>query len=63
MFRLKACFHNHVLDSGLTDFSSSKNFHSDYKGCFMQLRDFRWVRRFLTPDASIFLAILLLVVS
>ena len=37
----------------LTEFSLSKYVRSVCKSCFMQLRDFRRVRQFLTHDASV----------
>ena len=37
---------------GLTDFSFCKHFQNVCKSCFIQLRDFRNIRQFLTPDAA-----------
>ena len=39
-----------------SDFSLSKHVQNVCKSCFVQLRDFRHVRRFLTHDASVFVA-------
>ena len=39
-----------------SDFSFSKHVQNVCKSCFVQLRDFRHVRRFLTQDASVLVA-------
>ena len=39
-----------------SDFSLSKHVQNVCKSCFVQLRDFRHVRRFLTHDASVLVA-------
>ena len=66
--RLYACFPIDILGNLLHptksvrnlgvwfDFSFSKHFQNVYKGCFIQLRDFRNIRQFLTHDASVLVA-------
>ena len=39
-----------------SDFSVSKHIQNVCKGCFLQLRDFRNIRQFLTHDASVSVA-------
>ena len=39
-----------------SDFSLSKHAQNVCKGCFIQLRDFRNIRQFLTHDASVLVA-------
>ena len=39
-----------------SDFSFSKHVHNVCKGCFIQLRDFRNIRQFLTQDAAVSVA-------
>ena len=39
-----------------SDFSLSKHVETVCKSCFVQLRDFRHVRQFLTHDASVLVA-------
>ena len=39
-----------------SDFSLSKHVQNVCKSCFVQLRDFRYVRQFLTHDASVLVA-------
>ena len=41
---------------GLTDFSFSKHVQNVCKSCFIQLRDFRNIRQFLTHDAAVSVA-------
>ena len=68
--KLKAYFPSTILGSPLcpaesvknlgvwfdSDFSLSKRVQNVCKRCFVQLRDFRHVRRFLTHDASVLVA-------
>ena len=68
--KLKAYFPSTIFDSPLcpaepvknlgvwfdSDFSLSKHVQNVCKSCFVQLRDFRHVTRFLTHDASVFVA-------
>ena len=68
--RLKACFPIDILSNNLhptvsvrnlgvwfdSDFSFSKDVQNVCKGCFIQLRDFRNIRQFLTHDASVSVA-------
>ena len=66
--KLKAYFLTTILGSPLSPAESVKNlgvwFNSDFseflqnvcKSCFMQLHDFRHVRRFLSYDASVLVA-------
>ena len=75
--RLSACFPIGILGNPLyptesvrnlgvwfdSDFSFSKHTQNVCKGCFIQLRDFRNIRQFLTQDAAVGLPMLLLVVS
>ena len=44
-----------------SDFSFSKHIQNVCKSCFVQLRDFRNIRHFLTHDAAVLVAMLLLV--
>ena len=46
-----------------SDFSLSKHVHNVCKSCFVKLRDFRHVRRFLTRDVSVLVANALVVVG
>ena len=46
-----------------SDFSFSKHVQNVCKSCFIQLRDFRNSRQFLTQDAAVSVANALLVVS
>ena len=39
-----------------SDFSFSKHVQNVCKGCFSQLRDFRYIRQFLTQDAAVSVA-------
>ena len=68
--KLKACFPIDILASPLcpvdsvknlgvwfdSDFSLSKHIQNVCKSCFLKLRDFRHVRRFLTHDVSVLVA-------
>ena len=68
--KLKACFPIDILGNSLcpadsvknlsvwfdSDFSLSKHVLNVCKSCFVKLRDFRHVRRFLTHDISVFVA-------
>ena len=68
--KLKACFPIDILGSPLcpvdsiknlgvwfdSDFSLSKHVQNVCKSCFVKLRDFRHVRRFLTHDVSVLVA-------
>ena len=68
--KLKACFPIDILGNSLcpadsvknlgvwfdSDFSLSKHVQNVYKSCFVKLRDFRHVRRFLTRDVSVLVA-------
>ena len=68
--RLNACFPIDILGNPLhptesvrnlgvwfnSDFSFSKHVQNVCKGCFIQLRDFRNIRQFLTHDASVSVA-------
>ena len=68
--KLKACFPIDILGSPLcpvdsvrnlgvwfdSDFSLSKHVQNVCKSCFVKLRDFRHVRRFLTYDVSVLVA-------
>ena len=68
--RLNACFPIDILGNPLHptesvrnlgvwfdfDFSFSKHVQNVCKGCFIQLRDFRNIRQFLTQDASVSVA-------
>ena len=70
--KLKAYFPSTILGSPLcpalsesvknlgvwfdSDFSLSKHVQNVCKSCFVQLRDFRHVRRFFTHDASVLVA-------
>ena len=68
--KLKACFPIDILGNSLcpadsvknlgvwfnSDFSLSKHVQSVCKSCFVKLRDFRHVRRFLTHDVSVLVA-------
>ena len=70
---MKACFSSTILGSPLcpaesvknlgvwfdSDFSLSKHVQNVCKSCFVELRDFRYVRRFFTHDASVLVAIAL----
>ena len=46
-----------------SDFSFSKHIQNVCKSCFIQLRDFRSIRQFLTHDAAVSVANVLLVVG
>ena len=68
--KLKACFLIDILGNSLcpsdsvknlgvwfdSDFSLSKHVQNVCKSCFVKLRDFRHVRRFLTHDVSVLVA-------
>ena len=68
--KLKACFPIDILGNSLcpvdsvknlgvwfdSDFSLSKHVQNVSKSCFIKLRDFRHVRRFLTHDVSVLVA-------
>ena len=68
--KLKACFPINILGNSLcpddsvknlgvwfdSDFSLSKHVQNVCKSCFVKLRDFRHVRRFLTHDVSVLVA-------
>ena len=68
--RLNACFPIDILGNALhptesvrnlgvwfdSDFSFSKHVQNVCKDCFIQLRDFRNIRQFLTHDASVLVA-------
>ena len=68
--KLKACFPIDILGNSLcpadsvknlgvwldSDFSLSKHVQNVCKSCFVKLRDFRHVRRFLTHDVSVLVA-------
>ena len=68
--KLKACFPIHILGNSFwpadsvknlgvwfdSDFSLSKHVQNVGKSCFVKLRDFRHVRRFLTHDVSVLVA-------
>ena len=68
--RLNACFPIDILANPLhptesvrnlgvwfdSDFSFSKHIQNVCKGCFIQLRDFRNIRQFLTQDAAVSVA-------
>ena len=68
--KLKACFPIDILGSPLcsvdsvrnlgvwfdSDFSLSKHVQNVCKSCFVKLRNFRHVKRFLTHDASVLVA-------
>ena len=56
----KTCLFGVWFDS---DFSSSKNVQNVCKSSFVQLHDFKHVRRFLTHDAFVLVVVLLLVVG
>ena len=68
--KLKACFPIDILGSPLSpvdsvmnlgvwfdsDVSLSKHVQNVWKSCFVKLRDFRHIRRFLTHDVSVLVA-------
>ena len=61
--KLNACFQIDIMGNPQSvrnlgvwfdsDFSFSKHVQNVCKGCFIQLRDFRSIRQFLTHDASV----------